>query len=109
MPENATQWFIAERSRALALMHLSHRKDLVIKEVKDQEIGLSFLLSIVKENVPPSVRQFGITLGGSASPVTAEQLNKILRPTTESFLRRRQFPYPVGLLHFTMQDDQGYF
>jgi hypothetical protein len=27
----------------------------------------------------------------------------------ESFFGRGQFPYSVGLLYFTMQDDQGYF
>jgi hypothetical protein len=64
MADSTNQWFIAERSRALALMHLSHRKDLVIKDVKDQDIGLTFLLSLVKEKAPPFVRQFGITLGG---------------------------------------------
>lgn len=109
MTENTNQWFIAERSRALALMCLSHREDLVIKDVKDRGTGLDFMVSIVKEKEPLSVRQFGIVLRGAANPVTEERLNEELRPALKSFQSIGQFPYPTGLLHFTMQDDRGYF
>src|SRR4051812_49028228 len=99
------QWFVAERSRALALMYLSHRKDLVIREQKEADLGLEFLVYLVKESESPSLRQFGIALRGTVSPVTQEHLNQVRRPTMQSLLRIGQFPYPVGLLHFTMQDD----
>jgi len=109
MAGESDQWFVAERSRALALMYLSHRKDLVITEQKGADIGLDFIVYVVKESESPSLRQFGIALGGTAGPASAEQLDKALRPTMQSFQRIGQFPYPVGLLHFTMQDDQGYW
>src|SRR5438105_1598219 len=109
MAEKQEQWFISERSRWLALMHLSRRKDLDIKEVKDQGTGLTFMLSIVKANELPSVRQFGIVLSGTVEPATEEQVNELLRPALASSLSIGPFPYPVGLLHFTMQDDHGYF
>jgi hypothetical protein len=109
MAEKQEQWFISERSRWLALMHLSRRKDLGIKEVKDQGTGLTFMLSIPKANELPSVRQFGLVLSGTVEPVTEQQVNGLLQPTMTSFLSAGPFPYPVGLLHFTMQDDQGYF
>jgi hypothetical protein len=109
MAGESDQWFVAERSRTLALMYLSHRRDLRIKDQRDAGIGLDLLVYIVKESESPSLRPFGIALGGTVSPVNEEQRNKLLRPTLQSLLRIGQFPYPVGLLHFTMQDNQGYF
>ncbi len=90
-------------------MHLSHRMDLVIKVVKDQDAGLTFMLAILKANEVPSARQFGIVLSGSVGPATEEQIIELLLPAMASFSRVGAFPYPVGLLHFTMEDDQGYF
>ena len=109
MTENTNQWFIDERSRVLALMYLSRRTDLVIKDVKDRDIGLDFMVSILKANETRPVRQFGIALKGSTSPLTIVQLNEALRPAIESFQDIGQFPYPIGLVYFTMQDDRGYF
>ncbi len=108
MAEKSDQSFIVERTRALALMHLSRRRDLAIKEPREKGTGLDLLISIVKENEPP-VRQFGMALGGSVDPATEEQLARMLRPAMKAALGVGHFPYPVGLLHFTMQDDQGYF
>src|SRR5436309_387823 len=109
MSESKQDWFIAERTRALALMHLTRRDDLVVTETRGPDIGLDYVVSISKEDGEQSLRQFGVVLCGTKSPVTEDQLNKTLRPTMQAFQRTGQFPYPVCLLYFSMDDDQGYY
>ena len=36
-------------------------------------------------------------------------LDKVLRPTMQSFRGVGAFPYPVCLFHFTMDDDKSYY
>src|SRR3954464_3487923 len=108
MRESTQDWFVAERTRALALMHLTRRDDLVVTETRGPDIGLDYVVSISKEDGEKSLRQFGVVLRGAKSPVTEDQLNKTLRPTMQTFQRTGQLPYPVCLLSF-MDDDQGYY
>jgi hypothetical protein len=100
-------WFVAERARALALVSLTRRSDLVVTKA-GEGVGLEFLVYLNKEEGEASVRQFGIFLRGTKSPVTGSHAEKVLRPTMQSFLRLGPFPYPVCLFYFTMNDDQGY-
>jgi hypothetical protein len=108
MSESGKEWFVAERARALALMHLTRRDDLAVTEA-GRDVGLDYLVSISREDKKPSVRQFGIVLRATRSPVTEEHLNKVLRPTMQSLLRVGEFPFPVCLFHFTMEDNRGYY
>src|SRR5829696_1412222 len=101
MSEEKQEWFVAERAKALAMVHLTRRSDLVVMNAA-QGVGLQFIVSITKEKGEPTVRQFGVFLRGTKSPVTEAHLDKVLRPTLQSFLRIGQFPYPVVLFHFTM-------
>src|SRR5262245_7562371 len=107
MSESTQEWFVAERSRALAMIHLTRRDDLVITRAS-QEVGLDYLVSIRKRPGERALRQFGVFLRGSKSATTEEQLDELLRPLMQSLLRAGEFPYPVCLFHFTMDDDQGY-
>jgi hypothetical protein len=107
MSKNDQEWFIGERSKALALMHLTRRKDLFVM-TPGGDVGLEFIVSIAKEDGERSLRQFGVLLRGTKSPVKEEELNETLRPTLQSLQRLGQFPDPVCLLYFTMDDDQGY-
>jgi hypothetical protein len=103
------EWFVAERTRALATMYLTRRDDIVIKDARDAEVGLEYLIYIVKETEVPAVRQFGVALRGTPSPATEGQLDKVLRPTVRGLHRVGLVPYPVCLFHFTMEDNQGYY
>jgi hypothetical protein len=109
MTRKDQEWFVAERSRALALMHLTRRADLVVTEA-GRGVGLEYLVHIARrqEARAPSVRQFGVFLHGTKSAVTAAHLDKMLRPTMQGFLRIGPFPYPVCLFSFTMDDDLAY-
>jgi hypothetical protein len=106
MSDREQKWFVAERTRMMALVHLTRRKDLTITEA-GKGIGLDLIVSVATADQERSLRQFGVFLRGTISPVSEEQLNKALRPTMESFQRLGQFPYPVVLFHFTMEGDRG--
>jgi len=108
MSEEKQDWFVAERARALTMIHLTRRKDLLVKQA-GREVGLEYVVSITKDEGEPSLRQFGVFLRGAKTAVTEDHLDKLLRPTMRSFQRIGPFPYPVCLFHFTMEDDQGHF
>jgi hypothetical protein len=108
MSEKKQDWFIAERTRTLALLHLTRRKDLAIQQA-GPGVGLDYLVGIRKQEGEPSLRQFGVYLRGAKNAVTEEHLNKVLRPTLSELLGFGEFPYPVCLFYFTMDDDQGYY
>jgi hypothetical protein len=110
MTKNDQEWFVAERTRALALMHLTRRDDLTITEA-GQGVGLEYIVYLTRGHKAQerSVRQFGVSVRGTKNLVTPEHLDKALRPTMQGFLRAGPFPYPVCLFHFTMDDDQGDF
>ncbi|HWG45085.1 MAG TPA: hypothetical protein VN688_20110 [Gemmataceae bacterium] len=107
MSENEQEWFIVERGRALARMHLTRRDDLIVTEA-GKDVGLDYLVYITKADEKPSVRQFGLALRSTRNAVTEEKLSKVLRPTMQALLRVGDFPYPVCLFSFTMEDNQGY-
>ena len=108
MSVDTQEWFVAERTRALAMVLLTRRDDLIVANAPPG-VGLQFLVSISRDEGGPSVRQFGVFLRGTKSAVTAAHLDRVLRPTMQSFLRIGPFPYPVCLFHFTMDDDRGYY
>ena len=108
MGEDEQKWFIDERARALAVIHLTRRDDLIVAKA-DQGSGLEFLVSIAREEGEPSLRRFGVFLRGSKSLLTEGRLDKVLRPAVRSLLRTGEFPYPVCLFHFSMDGDKGHF
>lgn len=108
MNENNKEWFVAERAQALAWMHLTQRDDLIITQTS-KDVGLDYLVSLTKKNDKPSLRQFGVILQAARKPLTVEQLDKLLRPSMQSLQRVGEFPYPVCLLYFTMEDNRGYY
>jgi hypothetical protein len=108
MSENGKDWFVVERARALAWVHLTERDDLVIAPA-GKDVGLDYLVSLTKKDDKPSLRQFGVILRAARKPVTLNQLDKLLRPTMQSLQRVGEFPYPVCLLYFTMEDNRGYY
>jgi hypothetical protein len=107
MSEEKQEWFIAERARVLAMVALTRRDDLLIMPA-GQSVGIQFLVCITKEGTLP-VRQFGLALRGTLRAVTESHLDQVLRPAMQEFLHIGEFPYPVCLFHFTMDDSQGYY
>ncbi len=73
-----------------------------------RDTGLDFHVRIEQEDKPMRLT-FGVLLRGVPSPVSADQANKILRPTIGQFQGMRKFTYPVCLFFFTMRDERAYF
>src|SRR5262245_6903624 len=101
------EWFIAERARALALVHLTRRDDLLI-QAHPHERGLAFLVDVTQGGKPTS-RRFGVAVRGVRPAVAVQHANKVLKPTLQSFLKTGPFAFAVCLFFFTMQDDAGYY
>lgn len=100
--------FIAERVRDLAVMYLTRRKDLEVRWEENSQEWVDALVEI-KGKDTPGRRLFGVELRGTMAPVTDDHANKVLRPSMQSMLRRGDFPFPVCLLYFTMQNNEGRF
>jgi hypothetical protein len=108
MSPDSQEWFVTERARALAMIHLTRRDDLIVKKPAEGT-GLEFMVYLSGKKGEPAVRQFGVALRGTKSTVTEAHMDYALRSTLQSFLRAGPFPYPVCLFHFTMDGDQGYY
>jgi hypothetical protein len=99
--------FLAERTRALALVHLTRRDDLIVRG-PDVDLGLDYLIHVVgsKKGVP---RRFGVVLRGAWPAASSESIGRRLRSTMQALLKRGPFSFPVCLFYFTMADNQGYY
>ena len=107
MTDEAKELFLADRVRALATVILTRRDDLTIAETK-KSTGLDFHVYIDREDKPMRLA-FGVLLRGVTSPMTAENVSKVLGPTIGQFQGMRKFTYPVCLFFFTMRDERAYF
>jgi hypothetical protein len=107
MHEEKQEWFIAERTRALALVALTRRGDLAVRSAAP-DTGLQLTVSITKDNAP-AVRQFGVRLIGTLRPEDDADRDQAIRAAAKALLRAGAFPYPVVLFHFTMEGDRGHY
>jgi hypothetical protein len=98
---------IAERARALAIVHLTGRPDVTVQE-ETQEIGVD-LLAFIRPKGRRGIRQFGVAVKGAWESVTAARAQDVLRPRMREVLRDGPFPFPVVLFWFTMDDDQAWY
>jgi hypothetical protein len=107
MTDEAKALFLADRVRVLATVVLTRRDDLTVAETK-QSTGLDLHVYIDREDKPMRLA-FGVLLRGVASPMTADNANRVLGPTMGQFQGMRKFTYPVCLFFFTMRDEKAYF
>jgi hypothetical protein len=108
MAQNTTQErFIAERVRALAVVYLTRRDDLIVtEETADVGIDLWVTLNLADKD---GHRKFGVELRGVRSAVTADHANNVLYPSMQKLLRYGPFPFPVVLFFFTMENNEGWY
>lgn len=109
MTRKETEAFVRQRSRAMAVVHLTRRDDLHLDEPGPGEPGLTFLVRLAKSTGRPSLRQFGVVLDGAMAGTTSAKLNKSLNPRMRALESQGDYPYPVCLFYFTMADNQGYY
>lgn len=100
------EWFIEQRTRAMALMHLTRRDDLAIAE-PDRD-GQTLYVTLARGKGQPSFRTFAVFLRGDRAAASKEELERSLRPSFRSMLRSGEYPYPVCVWHFGMAGDQAH-
>jgi hypothetical protein len=101
------QHFIAERARALALVYLTRREDLIVTE-ETTDVGVELWVTFNLED-KEGHRKFGVELRGGWAAVTPDSANKGLYPSMQKMLRYGPFPFPVVLFFFTMEDSKGWY
>jgi hypothetical protein len=108
MAQNSTQLrFIAARVRALAVVYLTRRRDLIVTE-EGNDVGVDLWVTLNLED-KEGHRKFGVKLKGVWTAVTADHANKVLYPTMQKMLRCGPFPFPVVLFFFTMENNEGWY
>jgi len=101
------QRFIAERVRALAVVYLTRRDDLIISD-ETAEFGVDLWVTLNPED-KHGHRKFGVKLQGIWSAVTSGRPDKNLQTTMQRMLRYGPFPFPVVIFFFTMENNEGWY
>jgi hypothetical protein len=99
--------FISERVRALAIVFLTRREDLIVSE-ENVDGGVDLWVTLNPED-KVGHRKFGVELKGGWTTVTADQANQVLAPKMQSMSRYGPFPFPVVLFFFTMEKDEAWY
>ena len=105
--EQERQILIEKRARALTMMLLTHRADLLIEEVND-DIGLDYIVRF-RTAGKEGLREFGIEQKAAQSAETRDQANKLLRTALEQVKHYGPFLRPVCLFLFAMENDVGWY
>ena len=101
------QQLIDERVRALAIMHLTRRDDLVIQEASEDN-GLDLLVHFPPEN-KEGLRLLGVKHQGRWESGSRNHTKQVVRPILNTMRRKGLFPFPVCLFLFTMEKDEAWY
>ncbi len=99
--------FIAKRVRALAIMYLTRRDDLLVEE-DAPELSHDLIVRFRPKD-KEGARQFGVVVRGAWESVSKEQAEKVLRPFLQKIKRRGPRSFPTCLFFFTMKENQGWY
>jgi hypothetical protein len=105
-PENAV---VAQRSELLARVFLTRRLNINVHPFGDNnDEGLNFICTIRDDRVKGFL-PFGVLVWGTAKELSTETEATAYGRQKKKVLRQSTFFFPVVVLLFSMQDDQGYF
>jgi hypothetical protein len=99
--------FVLERARALAVVYLTRRKDLIVTE-ETLDVGVDLWVALTLDD-KAGHRRFGVKLTGVGKAVTGNHANKVLNPSMQRMLRYGPFPFPVVLFFFTMENNESWY
>ncbi|MBN3906792.1 MAG: DUF4365 domain-containing protein [Nostoc sp. NMS1] len=106
--ETTAPWYIEKRAESLAIVYLTRRDDLIISQ-PTLDKGLDFLITITKDGVS-SGRLFGVEVKATVSTSGLIQHNDIIKLKTNiNTYFFRDFPFPVCLFFFTLDNDKAYY
>jgi hypothetical protein len=109
--EEKKAWYLDERAQQLAIVYLSRRSDLAITRRQNSDYGLDFLVSLVK-NGEYTGRVFGVEVKARKSLQRIRQASRDtdeIRLDIDSLPAYQDFPFPLCLFVFTMENDEGYY
>jgi hypothetical protein len=98
--------YLGQRLEALAIIHLTRRKDLVV--TKANLAGVNLIVYITSPN-EPSRRTFGLMVKGTTEAIADERQATRLMNSMEIEQKGGQLMMPVCVFLFSMRDDQGFF
>ena len=101
------QRFINERVRALAIVYLTRRDDLIVAE-ETSDNGVNLWVTLNPEH-KEGHRKFAVALRGSWESVAADQANQALRPSMQDMSRFGPFALPVVVFFFTMRNNEAWY
>jgi hypothetical protein len=109
MARKKPEWFKDLRLPSLAIMHLTRRPDLRVKEeIRRGSKVLDLMVEIV-DGEGSAWKRFGVYLQGTMSPVTIEHANKVLNMSLRRFYNDYGEPtLPFCLFYFTVVEGQGF-
>jgi hypothetical protein len=106
--ETTAPWYIEKRAESLAIVYLTRRDDLIISQ-PTLDKGLDFLITITKDGIS-SGRLFGVEVKATVSTSGLIQHNDIIKLKTNiNTYFFRDFPFPVCLFFFTLDNDKAYY
>ena len=101
-------WYVEQRALALALMYLTRRNDLIVRQEHPPDHGIDLIVELV-DNDRPTRRVFGVQLKARTS-ITADEI------ATEAFVSKlhsqqwlEELPFPVCLFIFSVRDSVGFY
>lgn len=99
--------FVLERARALAVVYLTRRKDLIVTE-ETSDVGVDLWVALNLDD-KAGHRRFGVKLTGVREAVSPDHAKKVLNPSMQRMLRYGPFPFPVVLFFFTMENNESWY
>jgi len=97
---------LRERSRALAIVLLTERDDLLLRDGTAE--GVDLLVGLKQPERTALPRRFGVVLSASLEPASLADVPGLVEPRATKLLAGADFSFPVCVFHFTMRDNQGY-
>ena len=101
-------WYVEQRAKALALVYLTRRDDLVVRQEHEPDYGLDFIVEIVDKD-QPTRKVFGIQLKGSTSITVEEAASDTFTSTLQDQQWLVKLPFPVCLFLFAVKDSVGFY
>jgi hypothetical protein len=99
-------WYLTQRAEALALVYLTRRDDLIVRQQTHDDTGIDYIIEIVNDGRSTG-RIFGLQLKARTTALQGSALNKTIGITYEQWMV--ELPFPLCLFVFIMETNEGYY
>jgi hypothetical protein len=98
---------VKKRARALTMMLLTRREDLLVEEVNDN-IGMDYIVRFHSKG-KAGLREFAVQVTGVWPAATKDSADQALGPVLQQLERYGPFLRPICLFFFTMENDGAWY